>query len=105
MDLYAQRVDEFGRILWQPNGSPVSKAAGNQGIGPGTPTFVEFSIVNNEVGGAVFGWSDGRQFLCGYPQAPSNCKLYTQMLTGNYEMPPSDFFWPMFLPAITGGRP
>jgi len=81
MDLYAQRVDENGQILWQTDGSPLSTSDGNQGIGPGTPAFAEFSIINNEPGGVIAGWPDGRNFLCGYPLSPSSCELYAQMLT------------------------
>ena len=50
-DLYAQRVDGSGQILWDLNGVPVST----------TPEYAVFPhIIPDGMGGAIISWDDGR---------------------------------------------
>jgi hypothetical protein len=50
-DLYAQRVDSSGVVMWTPQGLAVSSANGDQA----TPT-----LASDAAGGAFVAWEDGR---------------------------------------------
>jgi len=50
-DIYAQRLDKDGNLLWGPNGVPVCTATGSQ-YGP--------ELVSDGTGGAIVTWSDNR---------------------------------------------
>lgn len=50
-DIYAQRVDKDGNVLWQNNGVPVCTA-------PGTQWYPK--IAGDGAGGAIIVWTDGR---------------------------------------------
>ncbi len=50
-DIYAQRVDQDGNVLWQANGLAASLAAGDQNS-PG--------ITSDGIGGAILAWVDSR---------------------------------------------
>jgi len=50
-DIYAQRIDSNGRILWGPGGIPVCTALGEQ---------QEFDITTDGKGGAIIVWHDYR---------------------------------------------
>ena len=50
-DLYSQRIDANGTIMWQTNGIPICTAAGYQ---------EDFSVVSDENGGAIIVWEDAR---------------------------------------------
>jgi hypothetical protein len=50
-DVYAQRVDASGRVLWKPNGVPVCSVKKDQGF---------TQIVSDGAGGAVIAWADFR---------------------------------------------
>lgn len=50
-DLYAQRVNASGTVLWAPNGVAICTAAGNQSY---------FKLASNGAGGAIVTWQDGR---------------------------------------------
>ncbi len=50
-DIYAQRVDGSGTVLWTPNGEAVCTATGSQ-FGP--------DLVSDGSGGAIFTWWDSR---------------------------------------------
>lgn len=52
LDLYAQRIDATGTLLWRRNGTIVSIASGDQ-------TFPQ--MVSDGQGGAIVTWSDGRR--------------------------------------------
>ncbi len=51
LDIYAQRVDQDGNVLWQANGLAVCLASGDQ-WNPG--------ITGDGRGGAIMAWVDGR---------------------------------------------
>jgi hypothetical protein len=62
-DIYVQRLDVFGRPLWQVDGVPVCTAAGNQGLyhsSTGTTGFTP--LVADGEGGAWIVWQDERAF-------------------------------------------
>ena len=61
-DIYAQKVDYTGKLIWQQNGVPVCQANGNQ---------ENVDMVQNEEGGAIIIWKDSR------PEAPG---LYVQKI-------------------------
>jgi hypothetical protein len=50
-DIYAQRIDADGEILWKPGGIPICKATGPQ---------QEFDIISDGKGGAIVVWHDYR---------------------------------------------
>ncbi|MDD5593689.1 MAG: hypothetical protein PHG97_02965 [Candidatus Margulisbacteria bacterium] len=50
-DIYAQRVDPGGNVLWDKNGVPVCTAAGTQWYP---------KIASDGAGGAIITWTDGR---------------------------------------------
>jgi hypothetical protein len=50
-DIYAQRIDASGAVVWTADGVPISTEAANQA----TPT-----IVSDGAGGAIIAWSDDR---------------------------------------------
>jgi len=50
-DIYAQRIDADGNLLWGANGVAVCTATGQQ---------YEADLVSDGTGGAIFTWADGR---------------------------------------------
>jgi hypothetical protein len=64
-DIYAQRVDTSGNILWEANGVPVSTATNGQ-LSP--------KIIPIDCGGAILSWSDSRN---------TNYDIYAQRLNAN----------------------
>jgi len=50
-DIYAQRVNAAGTVLWATNGVAICTAAGNQSY---------FKLASNGAGGAIVTWVDGR---------------------------------------------
>ncbi len=50
-DIYAQRVDQDGNLLWQANGLAASLASGHQ---------ENPEITGDGLGGAILAWEDGR---------------------------------------------
>ena len=63
-DIYAQRVDPSGAVLWQANGVPICTATGTQ-YGP--------TIVADGAGGAIIAWSD-------YRGNPADSDIYAQRI-------------------------
>ncbi|MCX5754269.1 MAG: hypothetical protein NTW97_11640, partial [Candidatus Krumholzibacteria bacterium] len=61
-DVYAQRVDTSGSILWAPNGVAICAATGNQSSS---------RIVSDGAGGAIIAWGDRRS---------GNSDIYTQRI-------------------------
>ncbi len=62
-DIYAQRIDVTGRVLWQTDGVPVCTATGNQGLyhsSTGTTGFTP--VLPDGEGGAWIVWQDERAF-------------------------------------------
>ncbi|MFX0021320.1 MAG: hypothetical protein ACFE9S_03270 [Candidatus Hermodarchaeota archaeon] len=55
-DIYAQRIDSDGNIKWTPNGKPICTANGYQNAP---------MIVNDEQGGVIIAWDDGRNMADG----------------------------------------
>ena len=51
-DVYAQRIDKNGSVLWKENGVPISLA-------PGTQWYPK--IASDGMGGAIIVWADGRE--------------------------------------------
>jgi predicted lipoprotein with Yx(FWY)xxD motif len=50
-DIYAQRVDNSGSVLWETNGIPICQAQGDQ---------ENPAIIGDGVGGAIIAWHDAR---------------------------------------------
>jgi hypothetical protein len=50
-DIFAQRIDDSGNVLWQENGIPVA-------VAPGTQWYPK--IASDGSGGAIMVWTDGR---------------------------------------------
>jgi len=67
--IYAQRFDSFGNILWQANGIPIDTAPGNQGSSG-------ISIASDGTGGAFLAWQDAR--AC--------CAIYAQHITASGQL-------------------
>ena len=61
-DIYTQRVDAQGNIMWPDNGIPVCTAAGDQH---------STQIVNDTQNGAIIAWEDQRS---------SSSKIYIQRI-------------------------
>lgn len=54
-NIYSQRVDSTGNMLWTPNGKPVVAASGNQ-------SAVDL-LCNSKVGGTIYTWKDDRSLV------------------------------------------
>jgi len=69
-DIYGQRLDSAGVLLWGPAGIPVSTAANNQGVNG-------LAMISDTVGGAIVAFSDSR--------ADEGLTVYAQRIdtTGN----------------------
>jgi hypothetical protein len=52
-DIYGQRIDATGSLLWGPVGKPVATAANNQGLGG-------ISIIGDDASGAIVAFQDNR---------------------------------------------
>jgi hypothetical protein len=65
-DIYVQRVDASGAILWSGDGMPVSTAGALQNIP---------QIVSDGAGGAIISWEDWRNF--------SQSDIYAQRISSN----------------------
>jgi uncharacterized repeat protein (TIGR01451 family) len=69
-DIYAQRVDATGQVLWQTNGIPICTAPYNQ---------MKPRLIGDGLGGAIIAWQDCRNFpdisLCLF-----NRDLYAQRI-------------------------
>ena len=65
-DIYAQRVNATGQVLWTPGGSIICDAEGNQ---------EEPRLVNDGTGGAIFTWKDHRN-------NPYDWDIYAQRVNG-----------------------
>lgn len=50
-DIYAQRIDSVGNLLWGVNGTPICTASGPQ---------LDPVIISDDAGGAIIVWKDGR---------------------------------------------
>jgi hypothetical protein len=57
-DMYAQRVDASGNILWQPNGVPLEITKAVAEAFPSNPL-----VVSDDTGGAIITWADMRHGL------------------------------------------
>ncbi len=66
-DIYAQRANSAGQILWTTNGEPLCTAAGNQ---------VFPAIAPDGSGGAIVAWADGRAGAGGV-------QIYAQHVSAN----------------------
>lgn len=69
-DIYAQRVDATGNLLWAPNGLLICSANGNQ---------YHPKITSDGNGGAIIAWHDNRN---------GNYDIYAQKVSAD-----SDFLW------------
>jgi len=70
MDVYAQRVDENGVVLWQPGGMPVCTDPGFQ---------EDFDIAADGAGGAIIAWHD-------YRAASRSPAIYVQKIDSKGEL-------------------
>src|SRR5580704_11678303 len=66
-DIYAQRLDSTGALLWNPVGVPVVTAPENQGVSG-------IAMTSDGNGGAILAWEDGRT---------NCCKIFSQRIQGN----------------------
>jgi hypothetical protein len=65
-DIYAQRVNASGTVMWQTNGVPITTAPGNQ-FNPG--------ITTDGAGGAIITWTDWR--------SATHADIYAQQVSVN----------------------
>jgi hypothetical protein len=74
-DIYGQRLDSSGTLLWGSIGKPVATAANNQGVGG-------IAIVSDGAGGALIGFLDDRinQTIQG---GSGGYTVYVQRIDGN----------------------
>ena len=79
-DIFAQRLDSNGNVLWQENGIPVSAADHSQH----TPI-----LVADGEGGAVIAWQDCRRYPA-RDHCASSMDIYVQRLTAS-----GDVLWPV----------
>ncbi len=68
-DLYVQRINSNGSVLWMANGTEISTTNDHQGI--------FFSICSDEVGGAIIAWEDSRNW------GTSFSDIYAQRINSN----------------------
>ncbi len=64
-DIYAQRIDASGQVLWEPNGVPICTATAHQGYP---------ELVSDSAGGAIITWGDDRDGIE---------DIYAQRIHGN----------------------
>jgi len=65
-DIYAQRINKAGDVLWTVNGTAICTASNNQ---------YESRLVSDEMGGAIISWEDWRSV--------SNRDIYAQRIDSN----------------------
>ena len=65
LDIYAQKINASGAIVWAENGIPVCSAIGSQ---------VTNAIISDGVGGVIIAWEDGRK-------QTGDTDIYAQRLT------------------------
>jgi hypothetical protein len=56
-DIYAQRIDSNGNLLWSSSGVPIVTAPHNQGSSG-------IAMVSDDAGGAIVAWEDARSVCC-----------------------------------------
>lgn len=78
-NLYGQHMRRNGTFAWAGQGAPVSKAAGSQGVGQGTPVRAS-SIAGtpDQAGGAILAWPDGRVGGCDNAVWTTECDVRAQ---------------------------
>jgi hypothetical protein len=82
IDLYGQRINPNGQIMWQLNGFPISAAPDNQGVQTGN-LDIGIYVSSDPLGNIFFVWPDGRiNHSCTYTPLllPSHCDLFAQKL-------------------------
>jgi hypothetical protein len=70
-DIYVQKVDSGGTIVWPSQGLPVTQVAGSQVIN---------AIISDGSGGAIIAWEDARK-------GPKDPDIYAQRITSEGLMP------------------
>ena len=65
-DVYAQRINASGALLWKANGAPICTAIGNQSLP---------EVISDGVGGAIITWWDYRNGI--------NYDIYAQRIDGS----------------------
>ncbi|MER3524393.1 MAG: hypothetical protein C4326_10070 [Ignavibacteria bacterium] len=65
-DIYAQRVNASGAVMWQTNGVPITTAPGNQ---------FNLAITTDGASGAIIAWTDWR--------SGTNANIYAQQVSAN----------------------
>jgi hypothetical protein len=76
-DLYAQRVNGLGNVVWTPGGTAVSADSWQEPVTTGSAPNV--SMVSDGAGGAMLAWQDGRT----RPDTSPQQHMYAQRLDGN----------------------
>ena len=81
MDLYGQRLNNLGQVLWEKNGFPISAAGNNQGV-PYTTIFLYpgYSVALDGQNGLLLAWPDGRNNYCFSSSLDSRCELRAQRI-------------------------
>jgi hypothetical protein len=81
MDLYGQRLNNLGQVLWEKNGFPISAAGNNQGV-PYTTIFLYpgYSVASDGQNGLLLAWPDGRNNYCFSSSLDSRCELRAQRI-------------------------
>jgi hypothetical protein len=87
-DLYAQRVNASGQVLWQRDGIPVSGAAGNQGVDYGSDLTSSMVMVSDNAAGAILAWPDGRNGICEFTIFLTECDVYAQRVSDQVSTSP-----------------
>jgi hypothetical protein len=87
-DIYAQHFTPEGVNLWPLDGTPVSVAAGAQGVAQGTPTKESFIRgASDGAGGAVVAWPDGRRGGCQNAVFTTECDVFAQRINSTPPTP------------------
>ena len=89
VDIYAQRIDGAGTLLWDPLGVPLCRAPDNQGVN------AELTAIADGAGGAYVAWKDCRDY------GDNSYDLYLQRVDADGAIPPG---WPADGLALAPGE-
>jgi hypothetical protein len=95
-EMYAQRINASGSILWTPDGEPVCTGAGSL-VDP------EFGMVSDGVGGAVLGWSDYNSSHLGIYAQRIDASGTTLWAANGELVITGEAFWPEMVSDISNG--
>jgi len=94
LDIFAQKIDQYGSTIWGLGGMPVCLALGNQPRYGDQPSYTDYEcysqgqqhpcVISDGAGGAIIAWEDYRDDLNnGNTEYNNNGDIYAQRINGS----------------------